>query len=239
MTSQVYEQLLAIQDLDLSVMQLRHKSRNHPITTMIAGVNEELTLSEEAAGIITERRVELDKGLEQLSSDVAAIEARRSEIELKLYDGSVTGTKDLLALQDEAKSLKERQANIEDDELEIMEEMEQVDAELAPVDEQIRSQIAQRTEHEVELEQALLAIDEEVERLSSARGEAVVEIPEPLLAQYDALREDLGGVAVARLVGKTCDGCHMSLSAVAFDRIKHQDEDAALNCDQCGRLLIR
>ena len=59
------------------------------------------------------------------------------------------------------------------------------------------------------------------------------------MTAYESLRADLGGVAVARLIGSTCDGCHLDLSAVAFDRVKKLPDDAVVTCDQCGRLLIR
>ena len=53
------------------------------------------------------------------------------------------------------------------------------------------------------------------------------------------LRSRLGGVAVARLVGKTCQGCHLQLSAVEIDRIRRLDVDELVHCEACGRLLVR
>ena len=60
-----------------------------------------------------------------------------------------------------------------------------------------------------------------------------------LLATYEGLRGELGGIAVARLVGSVCGGCHLGLSAVEVDRIKKQPPDALVRCDECGRLLVR
>lgn len=239
MTAQAYEQLLVVQDLDLTLLQLRHKAANHELAAAIVGVEEELASTELIAAEISERKTVLETAQEVLDTDVESIKTRRAEIEVKLYDGSVTGTKDLLALQDEAKTISQRQSEIEDDELEIMEQIESVETELEPVTETIRGHIVTRGEHQAALEKALAEIGNEIERLDGERTTASSSIQSELLATYDALREDLGGVAVARLVGSTCDGCHMSLSAVAFDRIKRLDDDAVMNCDQCGRLLIR
>lgn len=239
MTAPVYEQLLTVQDLDLSLLQLRHKHKNHALRSELVVIDEATAAHQLVADEVGERRSLLDRQQAELDAEVSTIETRRAEIETKLYDGSVTGTKDLLALQDEAKMLKERQVSVEDDELEIMEAVELLEAELEPTDAEIRGCVASRAEHEVLLETALGEIDAEVLRLEGERTGAVDPIPLDLLHQYEALRDDLGGVAVARLVGSTCDGCHMSLSAVAFDQIKRQDDDAVLNCDQCGRLLVR
>ena len=47
-------------------------------------------------------------------------------------------------------------------------------------------------------------------------------VPEQLLAAYERLGQRLEGVAVARLTGGRCDGCHLSLPAVELDRIRHE-----------------
>ncbi len=239
MPTSVYEHLLAVQDLDLTLLQLRHKRGHHPIRTKIRETEAETDRNQLIADEIGMRRASLESQQSDLDDEVSRIGSRRSEIDAKLYDGSVVATKDLLALQDEAKMLRERQVSVEDDELEIMEQIERVDEELAPVQETIRSLVAAKTEYEVALAAALMEIDDEIDRLNEKRGPMAEAIPSDLLSDYDSLREDLGGVAVARLVGNTCDGCHMTMSAVAFDQIKRQPDDAVINCDQCGRILIR
>ena len=47
------------------------------------------------------------------------------------------------------------------------------------------------------------------------------------------------GVAVARLVGSHCDGCHLTLPAMELDRIRHLPEGELVTCEQCGRILVR
>ena len=53
------------------------------------------------------------------------------------------------------------------------------------------------------------------------------------------LRKRSGGIAIARLVGGSCGGCHLSLSAVEVDRIKKLPPEAPAHCEECGRLLAR
>ena len=60
-----------------------------------------------------------------------------------------------------------------------------------------------------------------------------------LVAQYDSLRANFGGVAVARLEQGSCRGCHIKLSSVEFDRVRHLPIDAVVHCEHCGRILIR
>ena len=59
-----------------------------------------------------------------------------------------------------------------------------------------------------------------------------------MLATYDRKRAAFG-VAVARLIGKQCQGCHLELSAAEIDTVR--DEAAATgvtDCPDCGRLLV-
>ena len=71
-------------------------------------------------------------------------------------------------------------------------------------------------------------------RRSTLRGQ----LSEALLATYDRKRAALG-VAVARLVGKQCQGCHLELSAAEIDTVKDEAADTGVtDCPDCGRLLI-
>ena len=40
-----------------------------------------------------------------------------------------------------------------------------------------------------------------------------------MLADYERLRDHFGGVAVARLEGRRCSGCHLDLSTSEFEQL--------------------
>ena len=59
------------------------------------------------------------------------------------------------------------------------------------------------------------------------------------MADYEAARRHHGGVAIARLDGRQCTGCHMDLSTSEFERVKATAaSDAIAECPNCGRLLV-
>ncbi len=239
MASAAHEQLLGVQDLDTKITQLNHRHANHPIRADIAAAEAERATLGEVIAEIEGRKHDLDRQQKRIDDEVALIDDKRSQIDAKLYDGSVTATKDLLALQDEAKMLLDRKTSMEDDELELMEQNETVQNELDP-QLALRDEIdARLASSHADLEAALAEVDEELQQVQSARNVAAADVPADLLSQYDSLRLDFGGIAVARLVGSTCDGCHMAMSAVAIDKIKKLPDDAVVTCDECGRLLIR
>ncbi len=239
MATSPYDQLLVLQGYDTTLDQLRHKHSHHPIRSQIADGEANQAELQSVIDEISGRKHELDRQQKKLDDEVASLDDKRAKIDAKLYNGSVTATKDLLALQDEAAMLLKRKQGIEDEELEVMELVEVVEAELAPVTDTLESLQSAGEEHEKALAVALAEVEVEIEATETQRAEAAEQVPGELLSHYDSLRIDFGGVAVARLVGSSCDGCHMALSAMAIDKIRKLPDDAVVTCDQCGRLLIR
>ena len=84
-----------------------------------------------------------------------------------------------------------------------------------------------------------MAIDAELERVRAERDALWGSIDAVLRAEYDELRKRSGGIAIARMVGGSCGGCHLGLSAVDVDRIKKLPPEAPAYCEECGRLLAR
>jgi hypothetical protein len=82
-------------------------------------------------------------------------------------------------------------------------------------------------------------IDAELAEEEKQRALAATGLPDDLLDRYEVLRTRLGGIGAARLVGGSCTGCHLTLSATDLDRIKHASPDALFFCENCGRILVR
>jgi predicted nucleic acid-binding Zn-ribbon protein len=188
---------------------------------------------------VGERKYELARQQKRLEDEVATIADKRAGIDGKLYGGEVTASKELLALQDEAAALLARQTELEDEDLVIMEQIEELDTELARFAEQRTVIETERATHESELADAVVQIDAEVAEMEQTRTAEAGPANAELLARYEELRGQYDGVAVARLVGNGCDGCHIQLSAVAVDQINKMPEDAVVTCEECGRLLVR
>jgi predicted nucleic acid-binding Zn-ribbon protein len=145
--------------------------------------------------------------------------------------------RELTALQEEIDALARRQRQLEDQELELMEQAEPLDAELVTLasqrgvlDDQATGLLARIAEHEVQ-------IDAELADVTAKRETAVSGIPGDLLDEYGRLRGALG-IGVARLNGNRCEGCHLTLSAVDVDRIRHDPVDTVAHCTECSRILV-
>ncbi len=239
MSAPGYDQLLIVQDHDTKLDQLRHRHAHHPLRDELADLRARHRAQQAATDTVAAEQHDVDRQRKRVDDEVATVRARRADIERKLYDGSVTSTKDLLALQEESAHLLERQTSMEDDELELMEQLEGIEGRLATERAALDALALSITAKEAELAVALDGVDHEIVDTTAERAEAAGGVPAELLAKYDSLRTDMGGIAIARLVSNSCTGCHLALSAVEADRMKRLPDDAVVTCDSCGRILIR
>ena len=235
-----YERLLAVQDHDTALDQLRHRLETLPGRAVVAGSAEEVAELDRRLAAVEERRHDLGRDQKRFEDEIAAVDGKRTEVEGSLYGGSVTAARELQALQDEIAALDRRKRSLEDEELEVLEAIEGVEAELAEL-RSARQAAGDRLEAaRAELAGAEAEVGAELDAEQTARDAAVAAVGDPdAVADYEKLRASLGGIAVARLNGAQCGGCHLALSAVEVDRIRHLPPDARATCEECGRLLVR
>jgi uncharacterized protein len=239
MTAPGFVELLALQDLDVRLDQLRHRRNHHPLVAELRSIESSITAQQAVLDEIGTRKAVFDHRQADIEAEIERLDHRRAEVEKKLYDGSVNATKDLLALQTESAHLGERKSGLEDVELEIMELLEPIVAELEAATAVSDELSARRVAKQGELESSLGDVQHELVELEPKREALAAGIDQGLRSSYESSRVDFGGVAVARFVGTTCSGCHLSLSAMEVDRIRHQPADAVVRCPECNRLLVR
>jgi uncharacterized protein len=232
------DQLLVLQEHDTAVDQLHHRRATLPERGELEALRRELGTSEAELATTQADREEVARTQKRLEDEVATVEEKVASVHQTLYGGSVTSPRELQALQDDEASLKRHQAAVED---KVIEQMELA----VPLDERLAA-LADRRGHldtEVDRVAAVLAdseaaIDLALESVTAARASVAATVAPDLLARYETLRHELGGIAVARLVGTNCGGCHLTLSAVELDRIRHEPGDVIVLCEECGRLLV-
>lgn len=232
------ERLLVVQEHDTEVDQLRHRLAALPERARLDAKLAEIAELDVRAAAVGEQRAAVGRDLKRLEDEVATVEARRAETDHKLYGGTVSAARELQALQDELASLKRRQDSLEDDELELMEQAEPLDAQLAALADERAALDEEATSLTATLAEAEVTIEADLARVLAEREVAVAGIEAGLLAEYGRLRGQLGGIAIARLVGSNCGGCHLTLSSVEVDRIRRTPPGAMVHCEECGRILV-
>jgi predicted nucleic acid-binding Zn-ribbon protein len=234
-----WDTLLTVQELDTHADQLVHRSQHLPARAALVEIEGRLAKVDGDIAEVDSRLGDLSRSQGRLEDEIASLRMRAQQADKQLYSGTTNNPRELQALQDDIASIQRRIAKIEDDELDVMEATEPVDAEKAVLlarrqrqDDQAQGLRAELAEAEVEIEAELAGVREQ-------RDIAAKAVPDELWPEYDRLRASLGGIAIARLAGTTCQGCHLGLSAVEVDRIRKLSVDELVHCEECGRLLVR
>lgn len=231
------ELLLIVQEHDLALDRLRHRRATLPARNALAASEAAIAALAPGLAEVRGRRDEVARDAKRLDDEVAAVREKAADADRTLYSGTVTAVKELQALQADVEHLQARQRELEDRELELMEALEALEAEVATAEAGTTDEMARADAARAELAAAEAAVDGEIAAETAARAASTVGIPESLLATYERIRAMSKGVGVARLVGDTCQGCRLSIPATELDSIRRGVAGEA-RCDNCGAILV-
>ena len=238
MSTEDLRALLELQAVDTSIDQHRHRRANLPESAQLKELDGRLEEAHVALGAAGAALQEVESRQQSLEEELASAEKRSAEVNRRLYGGEVSASRELQAMSDDLEGLKARASHLEDRILEVLEEREPLDARIEQGEAEISRLVSERDGVEAALQGAEAVVDSEMADLELERQAAAAAVPESLMSEYERLRSRLGGVAVARLVGNHCDGCHLTLPATELDRIRHLPPGEMVTCDQCGRILV-
>jgi uncharacterized protein len=232
------EALLALQDLDTHIDQERHKQAHLPERQELVQLERQMGQWQAARSEVASQLAEVASRQDAAERELKATEDRIAQVNTRLFGGTVTASRELQAMAADVEGLRKRASELEDRALALMEEREPFDAQVAELDRQLAEDGARQADLEAKLATAEAEIDADIVALEGQRPKAAEAVPGQLLSTYERLRARLGGVAVARLIGGRCDGCHLTLPAVELDRIRHESAGTLEYCEQCGRILV-
>ena len=231
--------LLDVQDRDVALDQLRHRREALPDRTTLVESEAAIARVDRELAALRQQLHELELSQKRLEDEVSMIETKAASENRKLNSGTITAPRELQSLSEEIDALGRRQRTLEDSVLEVMEKAEPLTADvdrLTRERDDLAAEVSRLVGAVAEKEQA---IDVEIAEVSSAREAAAADVPDDLMARYEKLRAKLGGIAVARLDGDRCLGCHVSLPAMEVDAARHAPADAVVVHEDCGRILVR
>lgn len=229
------EDLLELQRIDTTTDQLRHRRASTPERSTVAAADGALGDLHRRRAQIDARLVELESAVDDLEHEGHDLTAHRNRLQGQLK--TVIASREAEALMHELDSLSTKRDEMDDHELALLEEQSQLEAELAALaDHEPALQASADAAHR-DLSATEAAMDGEIAGLQGGRGDVLGRLDAPLITRYERLRERMGGVAVARLEGTHCSGCHLDLSTAEVDEVRAASGDFA-DCPQCGRLIV-
>ena len=239
MSDDHFLRLLSVQDHDTRIDQLRHRFETLPERAELAARQQSRQQVHDQREAKQVQRLELQRNLKRNEDELTALEERAKREKDRLYSGEITGTRELLTLQEEVDGLRSRCSDMESDALELMEEIEETEAGVEALAGQLESADGEVDAAQQQLAEAEEVVRAEIDQETAARSTEAADIAPATLASYEDLRNRMGGVAVARLRNGTCEGCHLGLSAMELDRIRRAPADEVCYCEECGRILVR
>jgi uncharacterized protein len=237
-SAEALEHLLGVQEHDLALDRLRHRRDTLPERSQLEETRRRLAVLVTELAELTTRRDSVRAVEQRLDDEAEALGARAAEADHKLYSGTVTSPRELQAMQADVDMLKRHRSDLEDRELDVMEEREALDEQI-PTREDARrhdEDEAARLTSVITGAEAEIAAEIAAER--AARGDVASQIPDALLRDYETRRARNRGAGAARLVGSTCQACHLTIPSTEPEQIRRSAGASVAYCDNCGAILV-
>jgi uncharacterized protein len=231
--------LLDVQELDARLDRLRHRLGNLPETEELAALATERAQADGQRRDAQIRVDDLTREQKKADADVEQVKARRVRDQDRMDRGLVTSPKDLERMSQELVSLARRIAELEDQELEVMERLETAQGDRARFAERLAAIDARMAELGTSRDAAAGDANAELASVVAERKVAASAVPADLLALYEKIRAQKGGVGAAALVRRRCTGCSLDLTAADLGSIAKAPLDEVLRCEECDRILVR
>ena len=231
--------LLDLQQLDSTLDRLAQRRRTLPELAEIDELDARLAVLRDDIVRAETEIADIGREERKIENDIDVVRTRMTRDQQRLDAGQVSNPKELESLQHELTSLKRRQADLEDVELERMEVREVVEMRLTELRKESEQLTGRRDSAAATRDGTWATIDAESATTTATRDSLAPQLPEDLLALYEKLRASSGGQGAAALHRGRCEGCHLTLSPIDLSRIKAAPEDEVLRCEECRRILVR
>ena len=225
--------IYALQETDLALDRARQR-----LSDIEAGLGESEELIEARQEMEAKRAVvtDLRARLKDLEWSVDEVRSKATEVEMKLYGGTVRNPKELSDLDLDLKSVRAQVARREDALLGHLVELEEAETQLAAAEENQAHVKAGWQAGQQALLQEKGQIEPEVERLQAVRESQPSGIDRAALNLYELLRVRRGGRAVATVERGMCQGCRITLPMSVLQ--KARAGLSLVQCVSCERILL-
>ena len=225
------EQLLVIQNRDQKIKALRAELETVPLER--TRVEQFLASKSKAFDEVKHRGREIEVHRRKLELDA---QGRRDSIaKFKTQQYQTRKNEEFQAIGHEIERFEKEIQSIEDQEIELMEQTEVIQSQVANADREFKTAKIQAEQQQADLEKKERVLEEQLQTTLVERGELVGGADPDLLYRYERLFASKGGNAVVPIEHEFCMGCHMKNTTTLVHRVKL--DRGITNCEQCGRIL--
>jgi len=214
--------------LDQTIARLDELEKLLSDRSALAQVEEACNNAEEA--LQTER-----KKLRQAENNVLEQRIKIEQDESALYSGKMRNPKELQDLQNEVAALKRFLSTLEDRQLEIMITTEEIEAISREAKTALDKVLATMIEQQAHFNAEKTSFLKDKERLEIERQAACNALSAQELDLYTQLRKQKRGIAVARVLDRTCTACGSTLTPALVQAANSPNQ--IVRCSSCSRIL--
>jgi hypothetical protein len=223
--------LLSVQDLDEKIQALESVSGSVPVE--IERLREELRDLGKTCEEKTERLTGLKVREREKEGQLEDLRVQRSRFETQLHEAKNNVV--YSALKQEIMAVDRESAEIEEEAVNLMQEIEDLEGEIDRERETLAAHESEFKDREAALLGRKREADERLEALRAEREEVAGRLPPGLRKRYDRIRRSKDGHAVVPLKDNICGGCFASIPIQRINEIRHDDE--LKSCENCGRII--
>lgn len=236
MTAQL--RLLDLQAVDSTLARLAAQRRTLPEQATLDRLGaESAAVTEDLVGAQT-RVSDLELDNERAEADLEPVRQRLARNEKRIADGTVDA-KSLGSMVEEVAHLRRRIGDLEDVELEVMEALEQAQAERDTLQARVDGLAAEIADATVARDAAVAGLANEAAYQRTERDRLLPELPAELVTLYTRIATSKGGVGAAELRHRRCTGCQLEVNANELRAYATTPPEEVLRCEECGRILVR
>ena len=228
----IAKSLLSLQDTDqaLALRRREYREVEHEL-------NSEGGLPELRDNCEKIRLRELEAKVEtaRLESDLATLKEQVSELETRLYGGSITNVRELTAIETEHSAVRRSLAQVEESIAPAEVAAEHARQQFEDLTKELTEKEKYWTTRLIELRQEKFKMGSEFNKMLELRNAEASEIPDEDLARYTRLFRSNRGVAVVKVERGVCQGCAVRLPVGELTRLRNSD--GPIPCS-CGRALL-
>lgn len=229
--------LLDLAQLDSQITKLK---RSITEASKDSALDDAVAQHAESAQELTEVTTRLSAAAQSLKDSELAVEKVVAHInkDQDRIDRNAGSASDMMALSHEIETLTVRRNELEDNELELMGELEEIQAEHDAASAQLATRTEDVATHTARRDAAVATLTEELAATENTRKELAATFDEVLLGVYERVRTR-GGIGAARLFHGTSEASGIALAAGDLAEIKAASADEIVYCPDSGAILVR
>ncbi len=227
--------LLALQELDEDIFRVREELKRLP---------REREQRREGVAAIEARKAALEGAIFERRTRIREIEdeSTRKRQRMRKAEGEANSSRGDMALmaafQHEIKTLKRDIGGLEEEGLELVEQVEGFEGELATVSAQLEQAQKDFAELSDNVDAEMRVAEAKLNELETERARRLSDdVKDEVLGLYDRLLGAREGLALAELDGRICQACFMEVPTNCYVKVARGID--IVQCPSCDRILYQ